>query len=305
MDLNLVNNACKYAEHLLTFTLSVLLILVGGIIAAATLTVILISFGPYILIVTILAKLYRPNLISPVVGDSIIFTTELPQNGVGNVTHLIPLDGTLSTESVCKIFTQRVLQKKTRKGELMFYRYRYTWTRFLGYNFWEPEEDFRAENHVREYDLDEELKLPKPCHEKDILNKYGALTGRAWKAGVSPWELLVIQDYRTEVEPALPRTAILLRYHHALGDGYGIASVIREFSSCPLTLPTINVEVSFLAKFLPCCRLPYDLSKLLAQAIVSQVSCRAENLFGLPGLARVEKWALWRLRFRSLSKYEM
>ena len=132
MDLNFTNNACKLAEHLLTFTLSVLVIPLGGIIAAATLVTILISFGPYILIVTILAKLYRPNLISPVVGDSIIFTTELPQNCVGNATHLIPLDGVISTESVCKIFTQRVLEKKTKTGELMFYRYRYTWTRFLG-----------------------------------------------------------------------------------------------------------------------------------------------------------------------------
>ena len=42
---------------LLTFTLSVLFIPIGGIIAAATLAAILISFGPYILIVTVLAKL--------------------------------------------------------------------------------------------------------------------------------------------------------------------------------------------------------------------------------------------------------
>ena len=259
----------KAAKHLLQTVISILITPAIALAIVATVSLILITFLPCYLAVAALAKVIRPELICPVFGDSVMFTTGLPENCKGNLTHLVPLDGNMSTETLCQLFIQRVVNRlgDDQKGNFMFYRYRYTWTHFLGYNFWQPEADFRAEEHVREYDLDGDLCLPYPRHEKAVLSKYGALAAQPWKPGISPWEFLVIQDYRTESEPEVPRTAMLLRHHHALVDGYGIASVIREFSGCPYTMPGINMKLSFIAKLWAYTRIPYDISTWLANSL--------------------------------------
>ena len=250
--------------------LSVLLAPFVAIAIIATFSIVTLIFLPYYLTVAVLAKLFRPDLTAPIFGDPIFLTTELPQNNAASITNLIPLDGIISTEMACKLFIQRVVEKKNEdKNNMLFYRYRHTWTRFLGLNFWQlPRKPFRAEDHVREYDLDGELELPSPCGQEDLLKKFGALSERPWMEGRSPWEFLVIQDYRTESEPGKPRTALLLRHHHGLIDGYGVMSVIRELSQCPCTLPKINFKAStLLTKMYSYSRIPYDISKELTPCL--------------------------------------
>ena len=142
----------------------------------------------------------------------------------------------------------------------MFQRYRQTWTHFLAFSFWQAEQDFRPEEHMEEIALQSQpFSLPSPS-EKAMLRGFQNLAKRPWKVGRSPWELLVIQDYRTEEGPGTARTAIILLHHHALIDGYGVASVFREFSSSAYTFPEINIKLPLITRILAYLRIPYDIS---------------------------------------------
>ena len=70
-----------------------------------------------------------------------------------------------------------------------------------------------------------------------------------WEKGKSPWEFLVIQDYRTESEPRTPRMALYLRHHHALIDGYGLVSLLEQLSSCAVSLPAAEIFLHIQAAF--------------------------------------------------------
>ena len=200
------------------------------LIAPATLAFAAVSLLLLRPFVALLARILRSDLADIMYNRGQIFAFE-PVYTKSSLTVLMHLvcDGTVSLESLREQFRRQLLPSVWNKNKGDDYvRLRQLWTQYCGYLFWQWEADFRVEKHVREYDYEEpELALPKGgvCSEEHLKGITGAISERAYSPGQSPWEMLLIKNYKSSNNTdGHPQCVIVLRMHHTLTD---IISMIK------------------------------------------------------------------------------
>ena len=245
-----------------------------------------IALIPVWLIVSAVAKISRPDL-GPIISDmSSIFTLKPADECAGSLIHYLILDGTMDKERFRELWKERVMHARRLSGDLMFPRFRDTWTEFLGYSFWKPEQKFSLKRHIRDYDLKGDLALPSPCRSNDLKRVIGGIAGKLYTRDRSPWEILLIQNYRADNDPR-PKTVIVVRHHHALIDGYGLVSMIRHLFETKYPLPRLQFPKPPLwYRVLAPLKMPYDSAVMYLNStdgLKEWRSAQSENTVQLEG----------------------
>ena len=178
-----------------------------------------------------LAHFKRLDLADMMTGMSQIFALESfeAKSSCSILLHFV-CDGTVSLESLTDRFADKFLPAPFSSVKSDPYaRLRQLWTKYLGFILWAWEADFRIEKHIRHYDYtDSDLALPNGiCSEEDLKRLTAPLLAKPFVAGQSPWELLLIEKYRSNLNvDGHPQSVIVLRIHHALADGVSIVKMI-------------------------------------------------------------------------------
>ena len=215
---------------------------------------------PLLLIAIISAKFFRPSLGPIAQGTCLAFMTGPPQKDSTNLLHILVLDDGMSVTEFRTLFHDRVIQKKGPTGELAFPHFRNTWEEFMFHTFWKPESNYSTGRHIRDYDLEGEFKLPSPCSMEDVQKILGSLVDKPWPDDFSPWEILLIKNFKTAQDDLRSTTALIFRHSHGLIDGYGLVSVIKELSGSKYDLPLPNFpEAPVHERILSAMKVPYYL----------------------------------------------
>ena len=222
---------------------------------------------PVWLTVRLMAKVLRPELGQIISDMTTNFTIYSQDNCCASLNHYLILDGTMTAARFRELWHERIMCARRPNGELLFSRFRESWTHFLGYPFWKPDRSFSLEHHIRDYDLDGDLALPVRCHERDLQRMMGRLASRLYREDCSPWEVLLIQNYRLLEDSKTPRTVVLFRHHHALIDGYGLVSIMRLLFQSKYSVPEVKFpNVPLWLRFLAVLKMPYDTAEMLLNA---------------------------------------
>lgn len=156
-------------------------------------------------------------------------------------TLLLTLKGVPDINFIRQVFQKEVLQTKNKKGQLSFQRLTYYFESWMGFTFWKRDENFQIEKHVREcYPSEFDPTFQNDSiTEEQLMHSLGSLATKPFPKYMSPWEILVIRNYRklpsrlhknyyptvsiptvdTDSEKDI-EFAMVLRMHHALGDGF-------------------------------------------------------------------------------------
>ncbi|CAG7734678.1 unnamed protein product [Allacma fusca] len=228
---------------------------------------------PYRTFVLLLAKLLKPNLVNFVSGLSCLFSVDDLRNPRASLVNFCVLDGEIPLSKFKQLCSERVLELKNPKTSSYIYsKLRQSWTSFGGYTFWKWDPDFSIDNHVRAYDYKEEhLRLGETSDEDDLRRIMAGLNTVPWKPNRSPWEFLLIFNYKPTPD-SKPQMVFVIRRHHILGDGYSSLGVIRHLfqAELPLAMPSVK-EVPLWLKVLSPIVLPFKVPYDFAANLIDSV----------------------------------
>ncbi|CAG7836635.1 unnamed protein product [Allacma fusca] len=186
---------------------------------------------PYRCIVWVCAKIFRPDLCGFITGLTSVFMLDTPEKPSLNLLSYKIIHGRVSLEQFRSLVTERVINKKSEDGQGIYSRLQQTYTNFMGYAFWQWDKDFKIENHVRIYDYG--LKHPKMqfgnvCVEEDLRRIMGDFLSAPWTKNQSPWEFLLIYNFKTEEDHGTEKMVFVSRFHHGIGDGHSSAQLLQD-----------------------------------------------------------------------------
>ena len=240
-----------------------------GFLFLATLAPILLTVR---LVVLRLAQAKNPDVAGMMMGMSQIFALEsFRATSSCNILLHFVCDGTTSLGSLTERFVEKILPSPFATLNTNPYaRLRQFWTHYMGFILWQWESDFRIEKHIRLYDYtDNDLTIPNgTCSEEDLKRITAPLLAKPFVEGQSPWELLIIENYRSNLNvDGHPQCVLVLRIHHALADGLSIVKMVIRlfggdeksgFARAKFTPPSLLEEVG--KNLLVALRGPYDLA---------------------------------------------
>lgn len=117
--------------------------------------------------------------------------------------------------------------KKTERGSYAFPKFQQNLVQVCGYSCWVPA-TFDIDAHVRFFDNCDE-NTPS-MSDNEVLKATGPVSKREFQAGRSPWEVLLIPKFHYVTEEGAEskgtKSAILIRIHHAIGDGYSLLKLL-------------------------------------------------------------------------------
>ncbi|CAG7731709.1 unnamed protein product [Allacma fusca] len=166
-----------------------------------------------------------------------------------NVTITFCIKGNLTPERLRQLFTENIMNNKTKEGQSTFERLQQTWTTYLGYTFWKTDRNFNLKNHIREYDYDGELSFPNPCQDSGLARVVGQLVGLPWEKNQSPWEILLAKDCHPTNSLEQQKTYFILRMDHVLGDGYSTLKFMELLFNLKLSVPKLGMNQRQLTKW--------------------------------------------------------
>ena len=157
-------------------------------------------------------------------------------------------------------------------GKFKYSELRQAVVQFMGFFFWKNDTSFDVKNHVKLYG-NEELEIVE-SHRK--LNEiWNELSMKPFDAGRSPWEVIVIPDFRENkyCGEGRARWVMIFRWHHCLSDGFSILNLLSSIAIFDITKVAKNHDLSTPRSFLSSCSMatqlifsaPYVILELLCQ----------------------------------------
>jgi len=149
----------------------------------------------------------------------------------------IIVEGTLSVEEARKVAPFLLLDTKNPNGTLKRPEFQQYVTPFWGFLAWKWDYNFDIKNHIRMYDGRYQaafLNGSKPVNSDAMVEVGEELMVKPFPRQRSPWIFHIIHNYN-ENDPVLglpvepkksAKTAIILQWHHSLGDGFSIVKVV-------------------------------------------------------------------------------
>ncbi|XP_047503027.1 probable diacyglycerol O-acyltransferase tgs1 [Penaeus chinensis] len=138
------------------------------------------------------------------------------------------LRGRVSVDAVRKVLAERIMDARDARGRLLHPKFRQLVERRCGVVVWVWEENFAVESHVHQ--LRSGLQ---PCllqDEEDLVDVMGKRANRPFVRGQAKWEILVapLRTFGAERGGGAEwsHTAVIVRLHHALGDGRSMVGLI-------------------------------------------------------------------------------
>jgi len=126
-------------------------------------------------------------------------------------------EGKEPLEVITSAVSQRVVEAVDGGGRLVRPEFQQFVSSRFGFLFWAKEDQFRIEEHVRLYDgkYVEEFR-GQELRPEMLMRVANELTYKPFKAGTSPWEVIILHNYRESAECPLS-TVCILHAHHCLG----------------------------------------------------------------------------------------
>ena len=143
--------------------------------------------------------------------------------------------------------------------------------KYMGFLFWQWEEDFRAEKHIRLYDKsNNNIALTEAvCSEEDLKRIIAPLLAKPFvERQKSPWEFLLIENYKSNDnnDDGHPQCVLAVRIHHALADGISLVKMMLQLFDhetadfAATTFPQLSLTKRVWTNMLVALRGPYDLA---------------------------------------------
>lgn len=134
-----------------------------------------------------------------------------------NLVVVSTFEGDLPLDAITSVLKTRILDPSEEYEQFLRPEFKQYVSHRFGFLFWQDELDFKIEDHIRLYDgqYKEQFKGQDLTPEMllSVANEY---TYKPFKNQTSPWEMLILYNYRES--PILPlSTAIVTHIHHCLG----------------------------------------------------------------------------------------
>ncbi|CAG7731252.1 unnamed protein product [Allacma fusca] len=225
-----------------------------------TILFILLLSLPFRSLVWLLSRVFRPDLSGFVPPDQACFALGQAHNFPLNVAACAIVEGHLDVKYFWGTVSEKVFPLRTSSGKIVYIGLKRYWTLFLGYAFWKEDGSFSVKNHVRFYDYTGALALPLPyCDDAGMHQILGRLLRFPWRPNRSPWEMLLIPNYKGE-----EKTALIFRLDHVLADGYSVVELMRHIMQNHWPLPKFKLarrQVKFLEKLGTILKIQYDIAR--------------------------------------------
>ena len=131
------------------------------------------------------------------------------------INGLFVVDGTIDMEEFRQLIMSRVVQNVE---EPSYVRMRKRIVQRYWRYIWQDEPDFDIKKHIRR------LEGGGPRSEEDLQKMLGENFSSSMREDISPWEILV-----TPLDlPGKDQTAICIRIHHAIGDGFAMIGLFAR-----------------------------------------------------------------------------
>lgn len=131
------------------------------------------------------------------------------------INGLFVVDGTIDMEEFRQLIMSRVVQNVE---EPSYVRMRKRIVQRYWRYIWQDEPDFDIKKHIRR------LESGGPRSEEDLQKMLGENFSSSMREDISPWEILV-----TPLDlPGKDQTAICIRIHHAIGDGFAMIGLFAR-----------------------------------------------------------------------------
>ncbi|CAL8129086.1 unnamed protein product [Orchesella dallaii] len=226
-------------------------------------------FLVYRFLVSKVAHFLDPNLGSMIRGISSLMSAHTPYSRPFNIVVLaIYLDNPIEKTRLVSLVNERIFEKgmyPELKQEII--------TRF-GFHFWrnlEPS-DFSLNNHIRLYNGKEENsengnENNAEISQAEVLQFVGYLSKLPFQPKRSPWEAIIINNYRDPSKPSA-KSVIIFRAHHCFIDAYSIINILRKLVSFapkmsvePIQTPKLGLGKRFLLSLSYIVSYPHELFK--------------------------------------------
>lgn len=164
-------------------------------------------------IISISAKVSRKDLVGMISPSTSVYASDelygIPNR---NVVCFLMLKGRLSVESLQHVIDKKILSVKNSNGAYKYSHLRMYPSKFHKFLFWKLEEEFKVGNHVIMYDKARDNN--RVWTETDVYEIQKNLIRKQWTRFSSPWEILVIPNYRTQSSGAREvKTVLCVRFH--------------------------------------------------------------------------------------------
>lgn len=138
------------------------------------------------------------------------------------------LRGHVSVAAVRKILAERITDVQDERGRFKHPKFRQVVEKRCGVVVWMWADNFHVDSHVRQLQVNCRPRMFED--ETDIMNEMGARTNLPFVRGQAKWEVLLapLRRFGTSKnsEEEWTHTVVLMRLHHALGDGRSVVGLI-------------------------------------------------------------------------------
>ena len=126
-------------------------------------------------------------------------------------------EGEVPLQLFVSAIAKRVVAATDAQGKLLRPEFKQFVRRRFGFLFWHEEANFNIEDHVRIYDGKYKCQLQGQEVTPEILMLVAnELAYKPFKKDSSPWEVLILHNYRESPDAPLS-TASIIHIHHSLG----------------------------------------------------------------------------------------
>lgn len=232
---------------------------------------ILFIWLPFRILIIAFVRLLQPKLQLAEIGLTSLLAVRSTRNRPdGNLVYHLICQGPVSLDQLTHQFQHKVLEFQDSEGNQIYRRLRYFFRPIFQVLFWQEDVKFDLKNHIRIYDFEEPgLALPKgTVTEDDLMRITGGLVVRPYPEGRSPWELLLIPNFKGKGCANL--TGMTLRVNHGIADGLSGIGLIHRLFGAPapaplakfpqLTLANKAFEAIYIAF-----RAPYELARFAVE----------------------------------------
>lgn len=169
----------------------------------------------YRVIISICSKVSRKDLVGIVCPSTSVYASD-ELYGIPNRNFVcsLVLKGRLSLESLQSAIDRKILSVKNAKGHFKYPHLRTYPVKFQKFLFWKLEEEFKVDSHVFMYDKAKDNN--RIWTELDLQEIQKNLIRKQWARFASPWEILLIPNYRTQSCGAREKTVLCVRFHMCL-----------------------------------------------------------------------------------------
>ncbi|CAL8125041.1 unnamed protein product [Orchesella dallaii] len=178
------------------------------------------------------AKYLDPQLGKMVDALSNLFSAHDVYNNSYTINIGLHAAGKVDKYHFVQAFSDGILSQRTPEGQFLYPELTQKIVTKFGYTFWRNLDNFKVTDHIR-YLNESSPDAPVTVKEmRDLISQFGKTP---LDPSRSPWEIIVIKNFVNDKHPEV-KSAMILRLHHCMFDGYSVFNVFNKLTDNGITL---------------------------------------------------------------------